>query len=66
MLHRNAKAINELNKSFDLLSKDGAKDMILAGDFNSPDIVWNSHTVHSRAQDPELLLHLLLLTYPSP
>ena len=54
MPHRNAKAINELNKSLDLLSKAGAKDTILAGDFNSPDIDWESHTVYSGAQDREL------------
>ena len=59
MPHRNAKSINELNKSLDLLSKTGAKDTILAGDFNSPDINWESNTVNCSAQDRELQQQLM-------
>ena len=54
MPHRNDKAMNKLNKSLDLLSRAGVKDTILANDFNSPDVDWDSYTVHSRAQDNTL------------
>jgi hypothetical protein len=53
MPQRNAKDPAELKKSLEKLTADGTKDrdIILAGDFNSPDICWDSHVVSPSASD---------------
>ena len=54
MAHRNEKDVKELNKSLDVLAKSGTKDVIIAGDFNCPDVDWESNTVPSGAQDRDI------------
>ena len=53
MPHRNDKDVKQLRLSLDKLTASGAKDtnIILAGDFNSPDINWENHTVSNNATD---------------
>ena len=47
--------LNELQKSLNLLSRDGKnqRDIILAGDFNCPNINWTTHTANSSGGDNE-------------
>ena len=56
MPHRNKKDTQELKKSIDKLTQDGAKnvDVILGGDFNCPDINWDNSTVSPTANDHEV------------
>ena len=56
MLHRNKKDTQELKKSLDKLTQDGAKtvDVILGGDFNCPDINWENNSVSPSANDHEI------------
>ena len=54
MAHRNNKDVTELKYSLDLLARAGAKDTIVAGDFNCPDIDWESNTVPPGAQDRDI------------
>ena len=53
MPHRNEKDVSELNDSLNLITRNGTKDahIILAGDFNCPDINWDHHTVENGASD---------------
>ena len=53
MPHRNKKDLDELVKSLDLLTASGAKDrnILLAGDFNCPDVDWNTNTVPESSQE---------------
>lgn len=54
MAHRNENDLKELNKSLELIERSGNKDIILAGDFNCPDIDWETNTVPSGAQDRDV------------
>ena len=56
MPHRNKKDTQELKKSLDKLTQDGAKtvDVILGGDFNCPDINWENNSVSPSANDHEI------------
>jgi len=53
MPERNQQDVDQLKKSINLLTEDGRKqrEIILAGDFNCPDIDWPSHTAHSSGKD---------------
>ena len=56
MPHRNKKDTQELKKSLDKLTQDGAKtvDVILGGDFNCPDINWENNSVSPSANDHDI------------
>ena len=53
MAERDQHDLNQLQRSLNLLTEDGSKqrEVILAGDFNCPDIDWSTHTAHSSGQD---------------
>ena len=52
MPHRNMEDVKELEKSLNLVSNK--KNIILTGDFNCPDINWDTMTVNQDAQDKEI------------
>ena len=52
MPHRNMEDVKELDKSLNLVSNK--KNIILTGDFNCPDINWDTMTVNQDAQDKEI------------
>jgi hypothetical protein len=58
MPHRNANDIKELEKSLDQIS-DLNTNFILTGDFNCPDINWDTMSVNQAAQDREIQRSLL-------
>jgi hypothetical protein len=58
MPHRNANDIKELKKSLDQIS-DLNTNFILTGDFNCPDINWDTMSVNQAAQDREIQRSLL-------
>ena len=55
MPHRNKKDLNELMKSLDLPAS-GAKDrnILLVGNFNCPDVDWNTNTVPESSQECDI------------
>ncbi|CAG2218191.1 unnamed protein product [Mytilus edulis] len=53
MPHRNMEHIKELDKSLDHISNKN-QTIILTGDFNCPDINWNTMSVNQNAQDKEI------------
>ena len=54
MPHRNMKDIQELRHSLELVTAGKDSQILLAGDFNCPDINWQTLTVKSNAQDREI------------
>ena len=44
MPHRNINDLNELQTSLDTITMENDKHIILAGDFNCPDIDWTNMT----------------------
>lgn len=62
MPHRNMSDVNELRKSLELATNDKEKQMIIAGDFNCPDIDWQSLSLRSNAQDKEVQQAILDLS----
>ena len=52
MPHRNMEDVKELEKSLNLVSNKN--NIILTGDFNCPDINWDTMTVNQDAQDKEI------------
>ena len=54
MSHRNMKEIQELRHSLQLVTAGKDNQIILAGDFNCPDIDWQSLTVKQNAPDREV------------
>ena len=56
MPHRNESDINELSLSLNKLNSKGSGDphIVLAGDFNCPDVNWDDHIVDQSAQDRSL------------
>ena len=56
MPHRNLQDTVELEKSLNKLTLNGAKhcDIILAGDFNCPDVDWNSNTIQPNASNSDV------------
>ncbi|CAG2240290.1 unnamed protein product [Mytilus edulis] len=53
MPHRNMQDIKELDKSLDQISNKNT-NFILTGDFNCPDIDWNTMSINPNAQDKEI------------
>ena len=51
MPHRNMSDIAEFRRSLELDSDGKEKHIIVAGDFNCPDIDWNSLTVKKEAKE---------------
>ena len=64
MPQRNKKDTQELKKSLDKLTQDGAKtvDVILGGDFNCPDINWENNSVSPSANDHEIQQDVIDIT----
>ena len=54
MPHRDMKDIQELRRSLELVTAGKDSQILLAGDFNCPDINWQTLTVKSNAQDKEI------------
>ncbi|XP_071178013.1 uncharacterized protein [Mytilus edulis] len=46
MPHRDQKHLNELQKSLEKARTNGNTNVILTGDFNCPDIIWDTATAH--------------------
>ena len=60
MPHRNKNDINNLDSSLKKLSESNkSKHILLAGDFNCPDIDWNTLTVPPNAPDREIQQSLI-------
>ncbi|XP_052780575.1 uncharacterized protein LOC128217460 [Mya arenaria] len=59
MPHRSLIHVSELKKSLELTTTGKEKHIILAGDFNCPDIDWKTLTVRNNAQDREVQQALL-------
>ncbi|XP_063409089.1 uncharacterized protein LOC134692562 [Mytilus trossulus] len=53
MPHRNMNDIKELDKSLEQISNKNT-NFILTGDFNCPDIDWNTMSINPNAQDKEI------------
>ena len=62
MPHRNITDIHRLEESVQLLQTTNGKHIILAGDFNCPDINWENMTVKNGAADREVQQALLDLS----
>ena len=48
MHHRNEYDLQQLDSSLDKLDKSKYKHIILCGDFNCPDIDWETNSVHEK------------------
>ena len=63
MPHRNMKDVEELEKSLKLITEENKhNNIILAGDFNCPDINWEKLTTDQKAQDKEVQKALVDIT----
>ena len=64
MPHRNMQDALELQKSLNLLTSDGSKDrnIIIAGDFNCPDINWDDNTIKPNASDGPVQRSIINIT----
>ena len=62
MPHRNINDLNELQTSFDTITMENDKNVILAGDFNCPDIDWINMTSKIHANDKEIQTSLIEIT----
>ena len=67
MPHRNAPDLDQLDKSILQLTENSREErhMILAGDFNCPDIDWHTHTTHSSGKDKQIQQSLVNITSSS-
>lgn len=54
MSHRNHKDILNLLNSLAKIPEEGPKHIIISGDFNCPDINWESVTVNNQSPDKEI------------
>ena len=54
MPHRNINDLNKLSKSITMLNNGKPKHIILAGDFNCPDINWSNMTINPKAPEKEV------------
>ena len=64
MPHRNKEDLINLDRSLKKLSNSNkSKHIILAGDFNCPDINWENLTVRSNAPDREVQQALIYITH---
>ena len=59
MLHRNTNDLNELLKSLDTITMENDNNIILAGDFNCPDIDWTNMTTKRHGNDKEIQKSLI-------
>ena len=69
MPHKNINDLNELQKSLDTITMENDKNIILAGDFNCPDIEWTNKTTKIHANDNEIqksLIEIIQLKQDSP
>jgi len=63
MPHRNKKSLEELEKAIDKITEENKNsNIILAGDFNCPDIDWNNLSIRKDAPDPEVQKQLIDIT----
>ncbi|KAK3088908.1 hypothetical protein FSP39_025302 [Pinctada imbricata] len=62
MPHRSKNTLEELEKSLQLVTNDKNNNIILAGDFNCPDISWNTLSLKSSSSDKEIQSMLINLT----
>ncbi|CAC5416334.1 unnamed protein product [Mytilus coruscus] len=63
MPHRNKVQLEELEKSLEKITEENKNsNIILAGDFNCPDIMWNNLSIKKDAQDPEVQKQLINIT----
>ena len=63
MPHRNKAQLEELEKSLEKITEENkSSNIILAGDFNCPDIMWDNLTIRKDAQDPEVQKQLVNIT----
>ena len=62
MPHRNMSDVAELRRSLDLAMDIKERHVIVAGDFNCPDIDWDSLSLQKEAQDKEVQQALLDLS----
>nr|KAG5694853.1 hypothetical protein BaRGS_028781 [Batillaria attramentaria] len=64
MPERRQQDLNELHRSLTKLTENGKKqrDVIIAGDFNCPDINWTTHTSHSYGKDNDVQQSLIDIT----
>ena len=51
MPHRNTSDVSELRRSLELVTANKEKHIVIAGDFNCPDINWDCLSVQKEAQD---------------
>lgn len=55
MPHRNKKSLDELEISLNkIVEENENSNILLAGDFNCPDIEWNTLSIRKDATDPEI------------
>ena len=54
MPHRNMSDVIELRRSLELVTANKEKHIVIAGDFNCPDIDWDCLSVQKEAQDKEV------------
>ena len=54
MPHRNINDLNKLSESITMVNNGKPKHIILAGDFNCPDIDWSNMTINPKAPEKEV------------
>ncbi|CAC5403688.1 unnamed protein product [Mytilus coruscus] len=63
MPHRNKTQLEELENSLEKITEENKNNnIILAGDFNCPDIMWDTLSVKKDAQDPDVQKQLKNIT----
>jgi endonuclease/exonuclease/phosphatase family metal-dependent hydrolase len=63
MLHRNNKDMEELKKSLKIITEEN--NVIIVGDFNCPDIQWETLSLKHEASDKEVQRTLIEITSQS-
>ena len=61
MPHRNMKCLDELEKSLQMIANSNT-NIMLTGDFNCPDINWESMSVPNNSSDKEIQTKLMEIT----
>ena len=59
MPHRNINDLNKLSESITMVNNGKPKHIILAGDFNCPDIDWSNMTINPKAPEKEVQQKLI-------
>jgi endonuclease/exonuclease/phosphatase family metal-dependent hydrolase len=57
--HRNINDLNKLSESITMVNNVKPKHIILAGDFNCPDIDWSTMTINPKAPEKEVQQQLI-------